>query len=95
MIGQGSQFIARQKLCSLRRWTFVLTVPALRQASSCSPCVSMITRSRIRSIAFSFAARCQRSLVDPVLDSMMASRAFCHVRVDTPESVPARYALAM
>ena len=29
-------------------------------------------------------------LVGPVLVSTIASRAFCHVRVETPESVPAR-----
>ena len=27
--------------------------------------------------------------------TLLASRAFCHVRVETPESLPARYALAM
>ena len=44
MSGHGSQFIEMQKLCSFRRWTFVLTVPALRQANKCSACVSRIIR---------------------------------------------------
>jgi len=43
----------------------------------------------------SFAARHQRSLVKPVFVSTIASRAFFQVRVEMPESVPAKYALAM
>src|SRR5271169_1428092 len=49
-------------------------------------CVSIITRWRMRSSAFSFAARCQRSLVGPCLVSTMASSACCQVRVETPSS---------
>src|SRR6266699_1678070 len=45
--------------------------------------------------ADSLAARRQRSLVGPCLVSMSASRSCCHVRVETAESVPARYALAI
>lgn len=37
--GSVIQPIPRQKLWSLRKWTLVLTVPALRQASKCSACV--------------------------------------------------------
>src|SRR5260370_1365521 len=95
MSGQGSQFIERQKLWSFLKWTLVLTVPALRQARSWSAWVSIMTRSRIESNAVSFAARRQRSWVEPDFVSTIASRAFCQVRVETPESVPARYALAM
>ncbi len=35
-------------------------------------------------------ARRQRSCVEPLFVSMIASSAFCQVRVETPESVPAR-----
>src|SRR5436305_9476669 len=53
----------------------------LRQASRCSACVSRIIRLRMESSAVSFAARRQRSWVEPLLVSTMASSAFCHVRV--------------
>lgn len=67
----------------------------LWQASRCSACVSIMTRLRIRSNAACLSPRSQRSLVAFLLWSMMASKAFCQVRVETPESVPARYALAI
>ncbi len=95
MIGHGTQFITREKLCSFRRWTFVLTVPAFRQANNCSACVSRMTWLRIKLKADSLAARTQRSLVEPSLLSITALKASCQVRVETPASVPARYALAM
>jgi hypothetical protein len=95
MIGQASQFIARQKLCNSRNRMLVLTVPAFMQARSCSACVSMMTSRWIRSNAFCRAPRRQRSWVVPRLYSMMALKASCQVRVEIPESVPARYAFAI
>jgi hypothetical protein len=42
----------------------------------------------MRSKAFSFDALCQRLFVSPSFVSVMASNAFCHVLVATPESLP-------
>src|ERR1039458_4722380 len=58
IIGHGSQFIERQKLWIFRRWTFVLTVPALRQASRCQATANSGegTRSAARSIADAIGA---------------------------------------
>ena len=83
MIGHGSQFIARQKLWSFRRWTFVLTVPALRHCEKVFGLRLDDDPWREWSpMRVSLAARSQRSLVEPCLVSTNAFKASCHVRVD-------------
>jgi hypothetical protein len=83
IIVASSQFMSTAKLCTFRRNALVETVPARNTASKCSPCVSIRTRSRIKSNALSLAAVFQRTCVGPVLMAMISSSTFCHVRVAT------------
>lgn len=74
---------------------FVLTALLVMLPQWGNQAQQMMTRFRIRSNAACLPPRSQRSLVEFRLQAMIASKACCQVRLETPASVPARYALAM
>src|SRR5579883_795422 len=90
MIGQGSQFILRQKLCNLRRNILVETFPERITSSKQSAFVSMIIRGKSNDNALSRAAVFHRTWLEPCLLAVSAVIASFQVRLVMPLSVPAR-----